>query len=76
MKLKAYKRMTVEFFHEVDGKLTTGKLDFVRECNTGLSYGRDGLETRIVEVLEQSGMVKPQIVSIYHRLDEAPMIEL
>jgi len=74
--LKAYKRITVEFFHEVDGKQTTGSMDFVLECNTGISYERDAFDSHIVGVLEQAGMVKPRVASIYHRIAEPPLLEL
>jgi len=34
------------------------------------------VDSRPSVIGEQSGAVKPRIVSIYHRLDEPPMIEL
>lgn len=77
MKPKAYKRMTVEFFHEAEGgKLKADEMDFVQECNTGKAYGPGVLESHIVEFLEQSGMVKPRVAGIYHRLNEPPFFLL
>ena len=70
--LKAYKRLTVEFFHEVDGKLKTGSLDFVKEANTGVAYQRDAFESHIVEVLKELGLINPRFAGIYNRFDEPP----
>lgn len=74
--LKAYKRITVEYFHEVDGKLKTGRMDFVCETNTRTGYTREAFESRIVEVLKYAGVIKPQIASVYHRIEEPPLLEL
>ena len=74
--LKAYKRISVDFFHEVDGKQTPGRMDFVLEGNTGIAYERDAFNSHIAAVLEQVGMVKPRVVSIDDHVEEPPLLEL
>jgi hypothetical protein len=76
MKPKAYKRMTVEFFHEVDGKPQADEIDLIQLMGQGIAHGPGVLETRIVELLLQLGMVKPRVAGIYQRLKEPPLIEL
>jgi hypothetical protein len=74
--MKAYKRITVEFTHEVEGQRQPETMDFVEECNTGRGYGIGVFESRVVAVLEQCGVVKPQFVSLDQHLSEPPLIEI
>ena len=34
--MNAFKRITVEFTHEVDGKRKSEKIDLLQRCNTGI----------------------------------------
>ena len=75
--LKAYKRLTVEFFHEVDGKIKTGSLDFVQELGTGNAWvHRDAFESRVVEILKELGHTNPRFAGLYNRFDEPPFFLL
>lgn len=74
--LKAYKRLTVEFLHEVDGKMKTGSLDFVQELGTGIAYQRDAFESHIVDVLKELGHTNPRFAGLYNRFDEPPFFLL
>ena len=73
---KAYKRITVEFTHEVEGQRQPATMDFVEECNTGRGYGLGVFESLVVGFLEQSGLVKPQFVSLDQHLSEPPLFDL
>jgi hypothetical protein len=73
---KAYKRITVEFTHEVEGQRQPETMDFVEECNTGRGYGLGVFESLVVGFLEQSGLVKPQFVSLDQHLSEPPLFDL
>lgn len=72
---KAFKRITVEFSHEVDGQRKSDTIDFVRGCN-GVAYGQGAMEIHVGAVLVQMGLVKPKVVRIDSRLSEPPLIFL
>jgi len=74
--MNAFKRLTVEFFHEVGEQQKADRMDFVQRANTGISMTRDAFESNVVETLKQIGMVKPRIVGTDHHLNEPPMFEL
>jgi hypothetical protein len=76
MQPKAFKRITVEFVHEVDGKLKPESLDFVQELGTGIAYQRDAFDSHIVEVLKEIGHTNPRVVSVYQRIKEPPMFQV
>ena len=72
--IKAFKRITVEFSHEPNGTRETETMDFVRA--NGVAYGPGAFESHIAHILEQCGVVKPEIVKIDHRVSEPPLIEI
>jgi hypothetical protein len=74
--MNAFKRITVEFTHEVDGQPKIARMDFVRRTNTGISMSRDAFESNVVETLQQVGMIKPRIIGIDHHTLEPPLFEL
>lgn len=77
MEPKMYKRVTVEFIHEVDGKMQPDEIDLLQLMKTRpTGYGQGVFEAHITAFLEQLGMVKPQFVGMYRRLKEPPFIEL
>lgn len=69
---RAFKRITAQFTHEVEGQRKPDSLDFVRECNS-VAYGQGVLESFITEFLTQAGVVKPEVTDIDSRLSEPPL---
>lgn len=73
---KAFKRITVEFSHEVSGERKPASMDFVQSCNSGIAYQSGVFESHVAEVLKQCGVVKPEITRIDSRLNEPPMFQI
>lgn len=74
--MKAFKRISVEFTHELEGRRQPEKLGFVQECNTGLSFGEGAFELYVAQTLRDIGVVQPEIVRIDEHLGEPPLLLL
>lgn len=70
------KRVTVTFSHEVNGRRSTGQVDFVLEANTRTGYGPGAFANVICQKLEEAGIAKPEVTDIDMRFGEPPMMSL
>ncbi len=74
--MKTFKRISVEFTHELEGRRLPETLGFVQECNTGLAFGPGAFESHVAQALREIGVVQPEIIRINEHLDEPPLLLL